>query len=77
MFVSNEVNCNKNCTDHCKDINNLARNDKNFLKTDDETWCFQYEPETKRQGEGYQMREIHRLVNLKMKAMFNFFFFFR
>jgi len=36
-----------------KDIIEYARSDENFLKTivtGDETWCFQYESETKRQN---------------------------
>ncbi|GFY14444.1 FLJ37770-like protein [Trichonephila clavipes] len=35
---------------HCRDIISAAENDSNFLKsivTGDETWCFQYDPETK------------------------------
>ena len=39
--------------EHCKDIVKSARKDRNFLKsivTGDETWCFEYEPETKRQS---------------------------
>ena len=38
--------------DHCKDLVVAARNDPNFMKsivTGDETWCFQYDPESKRQ----------------------------
>ena len=38
---------------HSKDIIKEARKDENFLYnivTDDETWCFQYEPVTKRQS---------------------------
>jgi histone-lysine N-methyltransferase SETMAR len=38
---------------HSKDIIKEAKNDPNFLfniVTGDETWCFQYDPETKRQS---------------------------
>lgn len=38
---------------HCKDIVKESKKDKNFLYnivTGDETWCFQYDPETKRQS---------------------------
>lgn len=38
---------------HSRDIVVAARNDPNFLKsivTSDETWCFQYDPKTKRQS---------------------------
>lgn len=38
---------------HSRDIVAAAKNDSNFLKsivTGDETWCFQYDPETKRQS---------------------------
>ena len=38
---------------HSKEIVAAARNDPNFLKsiiTGDETWCFQYDPKTKRQS---------------------------
>ncbi|GFX06781.1 FLJ37770-like protein [Trichonephila clavipes] len=41
---------------HCRDIISTAENDPNFLKsivTGEETWCFQYDPETKRQSESY------------------------
>ncbi|CAK9801097.1 Mariner Mos1 transposase [Anthophora plagiata] len=38
---------------HCRDIIRETQRDENFLKTivtGDETWCFQYNPETKRQS---------------------------
>lgn len=38
---------------HSRDLIATAENDPNFLKsivTGDETWCFQYDPETKRQS---------------------------
>ncbi|UYV80513.1 hypothetical protein LAZ67_19000396 [Cordylochernes scorpioides] len=38
---------------HCRDIISSYENDSNFLKsivTGDETWCFQYDPKTKRQS---------------------------
>lgn len=38
---------------HCRDLVSTAENNRNFLKsivTGDETWCFQYDPETKRQS---------------------------
>lgn len=38
---------------HCTDIVKESKKDKNFLYnivTGDETWCFQYDPETKRQS---------------------------
>ena len=42
---------------HSRDIVAAAENNPNFLKsivTGDETWCFQYDPETKRQRNGSQ-----------------------
>ena len=39
--------------EHCKYIIREARRDEDFLKTivtGDETWCFQYDPKTKRQS---------------------------
>ena len=38
---------------HCKDIVETAENDPEFLDsiiTGDESWCFKYDPETKRQS---------------------------
>ena len=38
---------------HSKDIIKEAKRDRNFLYsivTGDETWCFEYDPETKRQS---------------------------
>ena len=38
---------------HSKDIKKEAKKDRNFLYsivTSDETWCFEYDPETKRQS---------------------------
>jgi len=38
---------------YSRDIDETARNDLNFLKSiviHDETWCFQYDPATKRQS---------------------------
>ena len=45
---------------HSKDIIKEAKKDQNFLYsivTGDETWCFQYEPETKRQSARWQSPE--------------------
>ena len=38
--------------EHCKDIVETAKNDPVFLDsiiTGDESWCYKYDPETKRQ----------------------------
>ena len=45
---------------HSRDIFKKAKNNRNFLYsivTGDETWCFQYEAETKRQRSKWQPRE--------------------
>lgn len=42
-----------NRVNHSRDVISTSENDPNFLKsivTGDETWCFQYDPETKRQS---------------------------
>jgi len=63
--------------EHCKDIVKSARKDQNFLKsivTGDETWCFEYEPETKRQSAEWRAPDEgtpkkSRLVKSKVKVM--------
>lgn len=49
--------------DTCRDIVAAAGNDPNFLNsivTGDETWCFQYDPETKRQSAEWLSKEEPR-----------------
>lgn len=63
--------------EHSKDIIKNARKDPNFLKTivtGDETWCFEYEPETKRQSAEWRASDEgkpkkSRLVKSKVKVM--------
>lgn len=63
--------------EHCKDIIKLARRDENFVKsivTGDETWCFQYEPETKRQSAEWRSPDEgnpkkSRFMKSKIKTM--------
>lgn len=63
--------------EHCKDIIKHARRDENFLKTivtGDETWCFQYEPQTKRQSAEWRSPDEgnpkkSRLMKSKIKTM--------
>lgn len=62
---------------HSKDIIKMTKKDKNFLYnivTGDETWCFQYDPETKRQSAKWQAPsepkpKKSRLEKSKVKSM--------
>lgn len=62
---------------HSKDIIKEAKKDKNFLYsivTGDETWCFQYDPETKRQSAEWKRPDEpnpkkSRLEKSKVKTM--------
>lgn len=62
---------------HSKDIIKEAKKDKNFLYnivTGDETWCFQYDPETKRQSAEWKHPsepnpKKSRLEKSKVKSM--------
>jgi len=68
--------------EHCQCIIKEARKDENFLKTivtGDETWCFQYDPETKRQsaewrphGEGNPKKS--RFEKSRIKSMLIVFY---
>lgn len=54
-FVPHELTDSQkmNRIDHCKDLIENSERDPQWLKsivTGDETWCFQYDPETKRQS---------------------------
>lgn len=67
---------------HCREVVNEANNDPNFLKsivTGDETWCFQYDPETKRQtaewkSSGSPQAKKTRKTPSKIKTMFIVFY---
>ncbi|UYV73952.1 hypothetical protein LAZ67_11001570 [Cordylochernes scorpioides] len=67
---------------HCRDIISAYENDSNFLKsivTGDETWCFQYEPKTKRQSAEWKSKNSPqakrtRKVPSKIKTMLITFF---
>jgi len=53
------LNKNQSEVRNCKDIISDFENDPNFIKsivTGDETWCFQYDPETKRQSAEWKCR---------------------
>ena len=55
---------------HSLDIIKEAKKNRNFLYsivTVDETWCFQYEPETKRQSSKWQPREAKKTRQEKSK----------
>ena len=62
---------------HSKDIIKEAKKDQNFLYsivTGDETWCFQYDPETKRQSAEWKARndpkpKKSRFEKSKVKTM--------
>ena len=54
----------------CQDIIAMADADKNFLIkiiTRDETWCFAYDPETKRQTSEWVGETSHRPKKLKIQ----------
>ena len=67
---------------HSRDIVAAAANNPNFLKsmvTGDETWCFQYDPETKRQSAEWKSKNSAqakkvRKVPSKIKTMLITFF---
>ena len=67
---------------HSRDIIAAAVNNPNFLKsivTGDETWCFQYDPETKRQSAEWKSKNSPqakkvRKVPSKIKTMLITFF---
>ena len=67
---------------YSRDIVAAAENNPNFLKsivTDDETWCFQYDPETKRQSAEWKSKNSPqtkkvRKVPSKIKTMLITFF---
>ncbi|UYV61578.1 hypothetical protein LAZ67_1005355 [Cordylochernes scorpioides] len=67
---------------HCRDIISAYENDSNFLKsivTGDETWCFQYDPKTKRQSAEWKSKNSPqakktRKVPSKIKTMLITFF---
>lgn len=69
-------------TQHCLDMKATAEADPNFLKTiitGDETWCFQYEPTTKRQsaewvGPGEAKPKKLRFQKSKVKTMLLVFY---
>jgi len=59
---------------HSKDIIKEAKKDQNFLYKIGETWCFQYDPETKRQSAGWKAADEpkpkkSRLEKSKVKTM--------
>lgn len=72
----------KTRVDYCKDFISTSDNDSNFFKsivTGDETWCFQYDPETKRQSmqwcsKGSPKPKKVRLQKSKIKTMLITFF---
>jgi len=63
--------------EHSKELVRAHRRDPNFIKnivTGDETWCFQYDPETKRQSAEWKLPEEarpqkSRLEKSKVKTM--------
>lgn len=67
---------------HSRDVIAASRNDPNFMKTivtGDETWCFQYDPETKRQSVEWKSKNSPqakktRKVPSKIKTMLITFF---
>lgn len=67
---------------HSKEVVAAARNDQNFLKsivTGDETWCFQYDPEIKRQSAEWKSKNSPQIKKTrkspsKIKTMLIVFF---
>jgi hypothetical protein len=67
----------------CQDIIAMADASKNFFNkiiTGDETWCFAYDPETKRQssewvGETYPWPKKLKFQRSRIKTMLTVFFF--
>jgi len=67
---------------HSKDLISTHRRDPNFIKTivtGDETWCFQYDPETKRQSAEWKLPEEAkpqkcRLEKSKVKILLVYFY---
>lgn len=67
---------------HCRDVISAAESDSKFLQsiiTGDETWCFQYDPKTKRQSaewkrENSPQAKKTRKVPSKIKVMLITFF---
>lgn len=78
-FVPHELNEDQKHArvEHCKDIISTAENNPDFLDsiiTGDETWCFKYDPETKRQtaqwkSKGEPKPKKLRLQKSKIKTM--------
>jgi len=68
--------------EHCKDMKETADSDPNFLKnivTGDESWCFRYEPTTKRQsaawkGSNSPTPKKSRLQKSRVKTLITVFF---
>ena len=66
----------------CQDLLNMVNGDKDFLDkviTGDESWCFVYDPQTKRQspewvGEHSPQPKKLRFQKLKVKTMLIVFF---
>lgn len=55
---------------HCRDMKKSAARDPDFMScivTGDETWCFQYEPLTKRQSSEWKSPESPRPKKLRMQ----------
>lgn len=67
---------------HCEDVISAAKNDEKFLKsivTGDETWCFQYDPKTKRQSAEWKTKNSPQAKKMrktpsKIKTMLIVFF---
>ncbi|XP_054707033.1 protein GVQW3-like, partial [Uloborus diversus] len=61
----------KHCrVEHCRDMQQAATRDPNFMAntvTGDETWCFKYEPLTKRQSAEWKSPEDAKQKNVRME----------
>ncbi|XP_054718503.1 protein GVQW3-like [Uloborus diversus] len=61
----------KHCrVEHCRDMQQAATRDPNFMAnivTGDETWCFKYEPLTKRQSAEWKSPEYAKPKKVRME----------
>ena len=60
--------------EHCKDIVETAENDPEFLDSiiiGDESWCFKYDPETKRQSAEWKSKRRAKTKKIAFSEVSN------